>query len=159
MKYAKKTNSRIIAMMVLYNCDINKFKEDNFEEEVINTINFILSNNVLEKNDDNSSDYVIEYDDIFLKSLVKGILEKRDYIDYIISLCTERYTLDALSYVDRNILRCGTYEIIYMHTPKQIVINELVNVARAYSEIEGFKASKFDNAILDKIANANFKEE
>ena len=31
--------------------------------------------------------------------------------------------------------------------------------AKAYSEIEGFKASKFDNAVLDKIASSNFKEE
>ena len=46
-----------------------------------------------------------------------------------------------------------------MHNPKQVVINEFVNVAKVYSEIEGFNASKFDNAVLDKIASANFKEE
>ena len=152
MKFLAKTNSRIIAMMLLYIFDLTK--ELDFDKSV----EMILENNDLNLKEDEKSD-VIEYDKDFLKELIDGVIIKKDYLDYIISLVIEGYTLDTLSFVDRNILRMGTYELIYMHTPKQIVINEAVNVAKVYSEIEGFKAGNFDNAVLDKIANAGFKEE
>ena len=48
---------------------------------------------------------------------------------------------------------------IYLKTPKEVVINEMINISKVYSEIQGFNASKFDNAILDKIAKGNFKDE
>ena len=152
MKFLAKTNSRIIAMMLLYIFDLTK--ELDFDKSV----EMILENNNLNLKEDEKSDD-IEYDKDFLKELIDGVIIKKDYLDYIISLVIEGYTLDTLSFVDRNILRMGTYELIYMHTPKQIVINEAVNVAKVYSEIEGFKAGNFDNAVLDKIANAHFKEE
>ena len=152
MKFLAKTNSRIIAMMLLYIFDLTK--ELDFDKSV----EMILENNNLNLKEDEKSE-VIDYDKDFLKELIDGVIIKKDYLDYIISLVIEGYTLDTLSFVDRNILRMGTYELIYMHTPKQIVINEAVNVAKVYSEIEGFKAGNFDNAVLDKIANAGFKEE
>ena len=152
MKFISKTNSRIIAMMLLYIYDINK------ELDVDKSVQMILENNNLNLKDDEAQEEV-EYDKEFLDKLIDGVIIKKDYLDYIISLVIEGYTLDTLSFVDRNILRMATYELIYMHTPKQIVINEAVNVAKVYSEIEGFKAGNFDNAVLDKIANAHFKEE
>ena len=152
MKFLAKSNSRIIAMMLLYIYDINK------ELDVDKSVQMILDNNNLNLKEDEVQENV-EYDKDFLSKLIDGVIIKKDYLDYIISLVIEGYTLDTLSFVDRNILRMATYEIIYMHTPKEVVINEAVNVAKVYSEIEGFKAGNFDNAVLDKIANAHFKEE
>lgn len=152
MKFLAKSNSRIIAMMLLYIYDINK------ELDVDKSVQMILDNNNLNLKEDEVQENV-EYDKDFLSQLIDGVIIKKDYLDYIISLVIEGYTLDTLSFVDRNILRMATYEIIYMHTPKEVVINEAVNVAKVYSEIEGFKAGNFDNAVLDKIANAGFKEE
>ena len=152
MKFLAKSNSRIIAMMLLYIYDINK------ELDVDKSVQMILDNNNLNLKEDEVQENV-EYDKDFLSKLIDGVIIKKDYLDYIISLVIEGYTLDTLSFVDRNILRMATYDIIYMHTPKEVVINEAVNVAKVYSEIEGFKAGNFDNAVLDKIANAHFKEE
>ena len=150
MNFQERTNSRIIAMMALYAYEINK------ESDLEKTINVVKENYNLNLRD---QDEEIKYDEKFLKEITLGTIDKINYLDYVISLVLEKYTIDALSYVDRNILRLGSYEILYMHNPKQVVINEFVNVAKVYSEIEGFNASKFDNAILDKIANGNFKEE
>ena len=149
MKFLGRTNSRILAMMLLYNYDINK------DIDINQQIDYIVENNNLELNEDNQ----LEYDKEFLNKLIFGVIEKQDYLDYIISLVIEGYTIETLSAIDRAILRCATYELIYIKSPKEVVINEFVNVAKSYSEIEGFKASKFDNAVLDKIANSNFKEE
>ncbi len=149
MKFLGRTNSRILAMMILYNYDINK------DIDIDQQIDYIVENNNLELNENNE----LDYDNEFLNKLINGVINKIDYLDYIISLVIEGYTIETLSAIDRAILRCATYEIIYIKTPKEVVINEFVNVAKAYSEIEGFKASKFDNAVLDKIASSNFKEE
>ena len=149
MKFLGRTNSRILAMMIIYNYDINK------DIDINQQIDYIVENNNLELNENNQ----LDYDKEFLNKLINGVINKIDYLDYIISLVIEGYTIETLSAIDRAILRCATYELIYIKTPKEVVINEFVNVAKAYSEIEGFKASKFDNAVLDKIASSNFKEE
>lgn len=149
MKFLGRTNSRILAMMIIYNYDINK------DIDINQQIDYIIENNNLELNENNE----LDYDKEFLNKLINGVINKIDYLDYIISLVIEGYTIETLSAIDRAILRCATYELIYIKSPKEVVINEFVNVAKAYSEIEGFKASKFDNAVLDKIASSNFKEE
>ena len=149
MKFLGRTNSRILAMMIIYNYDINK------DIDINHLIDYIIENNNLELNENNE----LDYDKEFLNKLINGVINKIDYLDYIISLVIEGYTIETLSAIDRAILRCATYELIYIKSPKEVVINEFVNVAKAYSEIEGFKASKFDNAVLDKIASSNFKEE
>ena len=149
MKFLGRTNSRILAMMIIYNYDINK------DIDINHQIDYIVENNNLELNENKK----LDYDKEFLNKLINGVINKIDYLDYIISLVIEGYTIETLSAIDRAILRCATYELIYIKTPKEVVINEFVNVAKAYSEIEGFKASKFDNAVLDKIASSNFKEE
>ena len=150
MKFKTRTNSRIMAMMVLYNYDINKTLE------IENISDLIAKNNALEGTLEIEN---LDYDKEYLDKLVKGALEKLDYLDYVISLSTENYTLEALSFVDRSILRVGAYEMIYLRTPKEIVINEMINISKVYSHIEGFNSPKFDNAILDKIAKGNFKDE
>ena len=149
MKFLGRTNSRILSMMLIYNYDINK------DIDINQQIDYIIENNNLELNDNNE----LEYDKEFLNRIINGVIEKIDYLDYIISLVIEGYTIETLSAIDRAILRCATYELIYIKSPKEVVINEFVNVAKSYSEIEGFKSSKFDNAVLDKIASSNFKEE
>ena len=149
MKFLGRTNSRILAMMIIYNYDINK------DIDINHQIDYIVEYNNLELNENNE----LDYDKEFLNKLINGVINKIDYLDYIISLVIEGYTIETLSAIDRAILRCATYELIYIKSPKEVVINEFVNVAKAYSEIEGFKASKFDNAVLDKIASSNFKEE
>ena len=153
MKFKGRTNSRIIAMMVLYNYDMNK----NLDLE--NLSELIVNENYYEKIKDEVIKEDVDYDKEYLEMLVKGTIEKLDYLDYVISLSTENYTLEALSFVDRSILRIGSYEMIYLKTPKEVVINEMINISKVYSEIQGFNASKFDNAILDKIAKGNFKDE
>ena len=105
MKFKTRTNSRIMAMMVLYNYDINKTLE------IENISDLIAKNNALEGTLEIEN---LDYDKEYLDKLVKGAIEKLDYLDYVISLSTENYTLEALSFVDRSILRVGAYEMIYL---------------------------------------------
>ena len=94
----------------------------------------------------------LSFDEDFLSVLVNGVLDHQKEIDHIISRYLNNYTLDRLSYLDRNLIRIGTYELKYTNTPTSIVINEIVEISKEYSEIEGFSTSKFNNSILDRIA-------
>ena len=147
-----RSNSRIVAMMILYNQDICKkftgnseLSFDNFES----LLDLIDSNSESSRVDDNKEKPAYNKD--FVYQLVSGVNENLDDIDYELSVAIEKYTLDRLSYVDRNLLRIGAYEILYTDTPKSIAINEIINISKEYSELDDFKTSKFNNAILDKL--------
>jgi len=66
----------------------------------------------------------------------------------------KNYTLDRLSIVDRSLLELGTYELLFTTTPTNIVINEIVEISKEYSELDDYKTSKFNNAVLDAIAKS-----
>jgi transcription antitermination factor NusB len=54
-----------------------------------------------------------------------------------------------MAVVDRNILRLGSFELIFRpDIPPKVSINEAVELAKKYSDKE---AAKFVNGILDKI--------
>ena len=90
----------------------------------------------------------LEIDNKFDRDIVDGVLEKKDSIDKIISKYLENWDLDRLGKTDRAILRLSTYEMLYYNTPKVVVINEAVELAKKYSDE---KIVKLINAVLDKI--------
>ena len=90
----------------------------------------------------------LEIDNKFVRDIVDGVLEKKDSIDKIISKYLENWDLDRLDKTDRAILRLSTYEMLYYNTPKVVVINEAVELAKKYSDE---KIVKLINAVLDKI--------
>jgi N utilization substance protein B len=90
----------------------------------------------------------LEIDNKFVRDIVNGVLEKKDSIDKIISKYLENWDLDRLGKTDRAILRLSTYEMLYYNTPKVVVINEAVELAKKYSDE---KIVKLINAVLDKI--------
>lgn len=132
----KRTISRIIAMEIIYNYNINK------QLDYIGVMDIINSENIE------------EYDENYLNRIVTGVVDKQQELDFNISLNLKNYTLDRLSIVDRSLLEIGTYELLYTDTPKEIIINEIVEISKIYSEIDDYKTSKFNNAVLDAIAKS-----
>ncbi len=128
----KRTFARIIAMMVLYNYDINKVLD------VPTTLDLIAVDQ--------------EYDHEMAEQLINGVIENLRKIDHTISIYLDHYTLDRLSYVDRALIRIGTYELMFTNTPTSIVINEIIELSKEYSEVDDYNTSKFNNSLLDKIA-------
>ena len=90
--------------------------------------------------------------------MLDSVIKHIDDLNYYISLNLDGYTLDRLSVVDRNIIRLGSAEMLYLNEPKEIVINEMINMSREYSETKENKSSRFNNAILDKIAKMSKDE-
>src|SRR5688572_20803963 len=85
----------------------------------------------------------------FARLLVSRTVEHVEEIDTIIQRHAENWRLDRMAIVDRNLLRLAVQEFIYDNeTPKTVVINEAIEIARRFS---GQESPQFINGILDSI--------
>jgi N utilization substance protein B len=87
----------------------------------------------------------------FVNALVTGTIEKLSDIDPLISKCAPEWPLDQIAIVDRNILRLGTYELLfgnYDETPPKVAINEAIELAKTYG---GESSARFVNGVLGTI--------
>lgn len=85
----------------------------------------------------------------FASTLVSGTLADLDDIDVRIRDRAENWRISRMAVVDRNILRLAVYEFLHEDdTPKTVVINEALEIARRFST---FEATQFINGILDAI--------
>jgi len=85
----------------------------------------------------------------FADRLAVRTVEHIEEIDVMVQRHAEHWRLDRMAVVDRNILRLATQEFLYeSDTPKSVVINEAIEIARRYSTKE---SPHFINGILDSI--------
>jgi transcription antitermination protein NusB len=85
----------------------------------------------------------------FARQLVIRTVEHIEKIDALIQRHAEHWRLDRMAIVDRNLLRLATQEFLLdKQTPKTVVINEAIEIARRFSTEE---SPQFINGILDSI--------
>jgi len=84
----------------------------------------------------------------FAQRLVDGALARRDEIDTLIAGQAQNWRLDRMARIDRNVLRLATFELRYLDTPRNVAINEAVEIAKKYG---GEASGAFVNGILDRI--------
>jgi N utilization substance protein B len=87
----------------------------------------------------------------FADTLVTGVCANRETIDRLIESTLEHWSMERLASVDRAILRCAIFELLYMpDIPPKVTINEAVEIAKAFGTEE---SGRFVNGVLDKIKN------
>lgn len=85
----------------------------------------------------------------FAKQIATGILEKREILDTTISKFAPDWPLAKITTVDRNVLRIGTYELLFnFDIPSKVAINEAIELAKTYG---GESSGKFVNGVLGAI--------
>jgi len=85
----------------------------------------------------------------FANTLALGTISHLGEIDARISKRAENWRISRMSIVDRNLLRLAVYEFLFEpSTPKTVVINEALEIARRFST---FEATQFINGVLDSI--------
>ncbi len=84
----------------------------------------------------------------FANRLVCGTIERINDIDDHIRTRAEHWRIERMAIVDRNVLRLAVYEFLYHDTPKNVAINEALEMARRFSTYE---ATQFINGLLDAI--------
>ncbi|MBL4801459.1 MAG: transcription antitermination factor NusB [Emcibacter sp.] len=136
-----RSASRLAAVQALYQMEMN---DEHAHVVVEEFIDFRLGE-VIE------GDHLAEADGVFFKDLVTGVEKRSEEIDAHITGClSDTWTLARVEPVARGILRAGTYELIARpDVPTSVIINEYVDVAKAF-----FEDSKpgFINGVLDKLA-------
>ncbi len=86
----------------------------------------------------------------YATKLVEGVQEHASEIDRLIDTSAERWALERMPVVDKNLLRMGVFELLWMaDVPTAVVINEAVELAKSLSTDE---SGRFVNGILGRIA-------
>jgi N utilization substance protein B len=85
----------------------------------------------------------------FAERLVAGVLEKKKELDTLIGKYATNWKISRMPIVDRNILRAGVYELLWMDdVPAKVTVNEAIELAKSFGDDD---ASKFVNGILDQV--------
>ncbi|HYX28729.1 MAG TPA: transcription antitermination factor NusB [Pyrinomonadaceae bacterium] len=84
----------------------------------------------------------------FATHLALGTLTHVEEVDERIRSRAEHWRISRMALVDRNLLRLAVYEFLHESTPRTVIINEALEIARRFSTWE---ATQFINGILDAI--------
>lgn len=84
----------------------------------------------------------------FALSLFNGVTEHIKEIDDELEKHLQSWDLERVGYVERAILRLGTYEIMFSDIDKAIAINEAIELAK---KLGTEQSPKFINGVLDAI--------
>jgi transcription antitermination protein NusB len=85
----------------------------------------------------------------FADDLFRVATDRIPEIDGLIERHAEHWRMDRMAAVDRNLLRAAVAELlVYPETPRAVVINEALEIARKFSSPESVH---FVNGVLDSI--------
>jgi N utilization substance protein B len=131
---AARNNARKRAFQILFEADQRGTSVQN-----------VLADWVRHSRSDERQPPVTEY----TMELVEGYARYAPRIDELIETYAEGWDLDRMPVVDRNIVRLGTYELVWVDgTPDAVVIDEAVQLAKEFSTDE---SPSFVNGLLGRF--------
>ncbi len=90
-------------------------------------------------------------------TLVEGVAENQAHIDELLAEHSRGWTLDRMPGVDRNLLRLGTYEILFAEdVPDAVAVSEAVDLAR---ELSTDDSPSFVAGVLGAIIEGKAKQD
>ncbi len=85
----------------------------------------------------------------FCLGLYDGTVTHLAEIDQRLSAAASNWRLPRMAAVDRNVLRLGAYEVLFVsETPSSVAINEAIELARRYGAAG---SPAFVNGVLDRL--------
>src|SRR6185437_9209236 len=85
----------------------------------------------------------------FTEDIFRVAQDHAEEINKLIQSHAENWRMDRMAAVDRNILRAAVAEFIgFPKTPRAVVINEAIEIARKFSAPE---SAQFINGVLDSV--------
>ncbi|MBI5873734.1 MAG: transcription antitermination factor NusB [Candidatus Omnitrophica bacterium] len=130
----KRTKARELALQLLYQSDVSNVDVS----DLIDTF-FNMEANANEER--SVRDFAV--------NLARNVRKNLLSLDAEITKFATNWQLDRMAMVDRNILRMASFELLFCDDiPPKVAINEAVELAKKYGDLE---SGKFVNGILDKI--------
>lgn len=88
-------------------------------------------------------------------AIINKIREEREAIEKYLEEVLVAWQLSRLAKIDRNILMIAVAEILFLEVPVKVAIDEAVELAKRYSDNEGFR---FINGVLRRVSD-RFEQE
>jgi N utilization substance protein B len=127
-----RNDSRMLAMIILYQVDLFKRKKIEY------SLDGVIENNL--NNIDNDCD--------FTRSLVNGVLDKEEELISLANKYLNNWNINRIGIADAAILKIAIYELLYTETPNKVCIDEAIELAKDFSDE---KVVGMINGVLDKI--------
>jgi transcription antitermination factor NusB len=86
--------------------------------------------------------------DGFTRALVGGVAANRDDLDALIQRYARRWSVARMPAIDRNALRLGAYELQHDTTSPAVVLNEVIELAKALSTDD---SGRYVNGVLESV--------
>lgn len=132
---------RTVAMQALFEWDFNNKEED--LKKVVEKLLGEFAGGV--------------EDPEFAVSLAEGVRDNIDAIDKIIVETAPEWPIEQITVVDRNVLRVGIYELMFLKdVPPKVAINEAVEMGKVFA---GGNSGKFVNGVLGTLYKQMVGEE
>ncbi len=111
----------------------------------------LFNSNVLNKENVQDNGSVNEFNKI---NLINGVNRYREIVDSTILSHSSRNTtnINHINKVDLAILELAVYELLYLDTPKIVVIDEAIEIAKKYGSDS---SSSYINGVLANIVKEN----
>ncbi|MBD3239443.1 MAG: transcription antitermination factor NusB [Chitinivibrionales bacterium] len=131
----QRREARELALKVLYACEMCR---DNDPEQLIAYLGEQHS----------YAPAIVSYG----RDLVRRTLEHIEEVDQLLGTHAANWRLDRMAAIDRNILRMAVTELLFFRdVPYKVVIDEAVEIAKAYGTDE---SGKFVNGVIDAVYRA-----
>ncbi|NEQ95309.1 MAG: transcription antitermination protein NusB [Cyanothece sp. SIO2G6] len=82
--------------------------------------------------------------------IIETLWQQRDTIDATIDQSMVDWSMSRLARIDQDILRIAVAEMCYLNLAHQVAINEAVELAKRYSEQDGYR---FINGVLRRVSD------
>lgn len=144
---ARRSKAREVALQMLFQVDLN-------EDVDAQTVHAMISEQ-LNKKEGTQRDKASEELEKFAWLLFSGTVEQKHILDEKIEAVAENWTIARMAPTDRNILRLGAYELLYLDTPLRVSIDEAIELAKKFGTDQ---SSQFVNGLLDKLVPKEKRE-
>jgi N utilization substance protein B len=85
----------------------------------------------------------------FAEDLFRAATDRSEEINQVIERHAQNWRMERMAAVDRNVIRAAVAEFLaYPETPKAVIINEALEIARKFSSPESVQ---FINGVLDSV--------
>ena len=84
--------------------------------------------------------------------LFSGAMDCRDALDARIEQIATNWKLFRMAATDRNVLRLGAFEMLHTDTPRRVVIDEALELAKKFGSEQ---SAQFVNGVLDQLPGSD----
>lgn len=138
-RWTGRRQARAAALQVLYECEVGQLA---LPEAL----------GVLDRVGEPDAATLDAADRGFAETLARGVLGAGPALDERLAQAATHWRVERMATLDRLVLRMAVHEWLeWPETPPRVVINEAIELARAFS---GDEAARFVNGVLDGVLKA-----